>query len=133
MAKIGLLVDPDHTPGITTSLTPYFKAATQLSFQDYARRVLYPHYLETTPGVTFDELAERESLRVIEDYLGTAPNIGLMHNIDDFTLSREEIDYLIDLFGARALIFPTGGHCGNLAYRDNIAHIIDFFSRRGRG
>jgi hypothetical protein len=132
MAHAGVLVAPDRTPGITTSLTPYFKASTQLSFQDYARRVLYPYYVETTPGVTFDQLVERESLRTIGDFLRTTPQIGLMHNLDDFTLSKDELDYLMRVFGARARIYPTGGHNGNLAYRDNIAYLIDFFTARGR-
>ena len=132
MAQVGVLVAPDQTPGITTSLTPYFKASTQLSFQDYARRVLYPYYVEAAPGVTFDQLVERESLRTIGDFLKATPTIGLMHNLDDFTLSHDELEYLLGVFGARARIYPTGGHCGNLAYRDNIAYLIDFFTARGR-
>ncbi len=131
MAQVGVLVAPNQTPGITTSLTPYFKASTQLSFEDYARRVLYPSYVETAPGVTFDQLVERESLRTIGEFLKATPKIGLMHNVDDFTLSHDELEYLIGVFGARARIYPTGGHCGNLAYRDNIAYLIDFFTRRG--
>ena len=43
MADVGVLVAPRHTPGITTSLTPYFKAAMPAQLQDYARRVLHPH------------------------------------------------------------------------------------------
>jgi hypothetical protein len=132
MAQVGVLVAPDQTPGITTSLTPYLKASTQLSFQDYARRVLYPYYVEKAPGVTVDQLVERESLRTIGDFLRTTPKIGLMHNVDDFTLSHDELEYLMGVFGARARIYPTGGHCGNLAYRDNIAYLIDFFTARGR-
>ncbi|HEX2477742.1 MAG TPA: alpha/beta hydrolase [Geminicoccaceae bacterium] len=132
MADVGVLAAPGRTPGITTSLTPYFKAAMVLSFQDYARRVLYPHYVQTSPDVTFDELVERESLRAIEDYLRTTPEIGLMHNVDDFTLSPDELEYLKIVFGDRARIYPTGGHNGNLAYRDNIADLIDFFTDRIR-
>jgi hypothetical protein len=133
MADVGVLVAPDQTPGITTSLTPYFKASTQLSFQDYARRVLYPYYVKTAPGVTFDQLVERESLRAIGEFLRATPTIGLMHNLDDFTLSHDELEYLMRVFGARARIYPTGGHCGNLAYKDNITYLIDFFTARGRG
>jgi hypothetical protein len=127
-----VLVAPDRTPGITTSLTPYFKAATELSFRDYARRILYPYYLKTSPNATFDDLVARDSLRAIEDYLRTTSKIGLMHNVDDFTLSEDELEYLTDVFGDRAQIYPRGGHCGNLAYRDNIAHLIDFFTGRKR-
>jgi hypothetical protein len=128
MSSVGVLVAPGRTPEITTSLTPYFKAAMVLSFQDYARRVLYPHYRQTSPDVTFDELVEQESLRALEDYLRTTPGIGLMHNVDDFTLSPDELEYLKFVFGDRAKIYPTGGHNGNLAYRDNIADLIDFFT-----
>ena len=51
-----------------------------------------------------------------------------MHNVDDITLSREYIDYLVTVFGDRAIIYPRGGHVGNLDYRDNIAYMIDFFT-----
>jgi hypothetical protein len=132
MAHAGVLVAPDQTPGITTSLTPYFKASTQLSFQDYARRVLYPAYIQTAPGVTFDQLVERESLRTLGAFLRTTPTIGLMHNLDDFTISHDDLEYLIGVFGDRARIYPTGGHCGNMAYKDNIAYLVDFFTGRER-
>jgi hypothetical protein len=132
MADGGILVAPDQTPGITTSLTPYFKAGTQVSFQDYAHRVLYPYYRQRSPDITFDQLLQRDSLRGIEDFLRRTPKIALMHNLDDFLLTKDELDYLIGVFGDRAEIYPTGGHCGNLAYRDNIAHLIAFFRARGQ-
>jgi hypothetical protein len=55
-----------------------------------------------------------------------------MHNADDFLLTKGELEYLKELFGERAEIYPRGGHCGNMAYRDNIAHLIEFFTDRGR-
>jgi hypothetical protein len=82
--------------------------------------------------MTFDALVERDSLWAIEDFLRRTPGIGLMHNLDDFLLTEQEMDYLIDVFGERAQIYPIGGHCGNLAYRDNIAHLIAFFRARGQ-
>lgn len=130
MADVGVLVAPHYTPGITTSLTPYFKASTQLSFSDYGRRVVYPYYRKTFPDVSFEQLVERESLRTIGDYLQSTPKIGLMHNADDFLLSQDDLEFLKTVFGRRARIFPTGGHCGNMAYRDNIAYLIDFFTDR---
>jgi hypothetical protein len=73
-------------------------------------------------------LSELNSLRAIESYLRDAHKIGLMHNADDILLSPDEIEYLQDVFGDRAVIFPHGGHAGNLAYRDNLARIVDFFT-----
>jgi hypothetical protein len=131
MARVGVLVAPHRRLAITDSLTPYFKAAMLLSFEDYAHRVLYPHYRETAPGVTFEELLTREGLRAIGRYLRDTPKIGLMHNSDDILLSEGDLEYLESVFGERARIYPKGGHCGNLAYKDNIAYLIDFFTGRG--
>ena len=127
MTNAGLLVAPGEELALTDSLTPYFKAASQLSFEDYARAIVYPYYLETTSEVTFDELSEQNSLRAAEDYLRTAEKIGLMHNVDDILMGPDEIEYLAEVFGDRAVIFPRGGHAGNLAYRGNLAYVVDFF------
>ena len=128
MTDAGVLVAPGTELSLTDSLTPYFKAASQLSFEDYARAILYPYYLQVAPDITFEELSELNNLRAIEDYLRAADKIGLMHNVDDILLSPAEIGYLQDVFGDRALILPHGGHAGNLAYRDNLAYIVDFFT-----
>jgi pimeloyl-ACP methyl ester carboxylesterase len=128
MTNAGLLVMPGHRPSLLESLTPYFKAASRLSFEDYARAIVYPYYLERAPATTFEQLSELNSLRAIESYLRDTHKIGLMHNADDILLSPDEIEYLQDVFGDRAVIFPHGGHAGNLAYRDNLAYIVDFFA-----
>ena len=132
MAHVGVLVAPDRRLGITDSLTPYFKAAMQFSFEDYARRVLYPYYVEASPNTTFEQLVEQESLRAIDSFLRDTPKISLMHNADDILIDADDLRFLEAVFGDRARIYPTGGHCGNLAYKDNIAYLIDFFSDRNR-
>jgi pimeloyl-ACP methyl ester carboxylesterase len=128
MADLGVLVARHHELGVTESLTPYFKAASLFDFEYYARQVLYPYYLKTSPDISYEELTERNSLRAIGSYLGRADKIGLIHNADDILLTAGELDFLRDVFGARAQIYPRGGHSGNMLYRDNVAYIIDFFS-----
>jgi pimeloyl-ACP methyl ester carboxylesterase len=130
MADVGVLVAPDRRLAITDSLTPYFKAAMELSFEDYARRVIYPYYVEVAPGTTFEQLVERESLRAIASFLRNTPKIGLMHNADDILVSADDLRFLEATFGERAQIYPRGGHNGNLAYRDNITYVVQFFSSR---
>ena len=127
----GLLVAPGQELSITDSLTPYFKAASQLSFEDYALRILYPYYRRSAPDLTFEQLVEANSLRAIENYLRTADKIALMHNADDILLAAGDIDYLRAVFGERARIYPRGGHSGNMAYIDNVAHMLAFLSDRG--
>jgi hypothetical protein len=31
------------------------------------------------------------------------------------------------VFGARAKIYARGGHCGNMRFRDNVAHMLNVF------
>ena len=73
------------------------------------------------------QLIEQSSLKSIENYLVNSPKLGLIGNEDDFILRPSEISYLRQVFGDRATIFPHGGHCGNMAYPDNIAAMLDFF------
>lgn len=128
MARAGALVAPGRELTATTSLTPYFKAAIALDFEYYAREVLFPYVQQAAPAIGFEELAERNSLHVIGDYLRRTEKIGLMHNEDDIVLSEGDLDYLIEVFGDRAQIYPKGGHAGNMAFRDNVAYVVDFFA-----
>jgi hypothetical protein len=131
LTNAGLLVAPGQELSITESLTPYFKVASQLSFEDYATHILYPYYLEQFPDVSFEQLVEMNSLRAIEGYLRAAEHIAVMHNEDDILLAESDLAFLREVFGERALIYPRGGHSGNMAYIDNIAALIDFFTARG--
>ena len=74
-----------------------------------------------------DRLIALSSLREIESYLADAEHIGMMTNADEIILAPGELDYLRELFGARAMIYPRGGHCGNLAYRQNVEDMMAFF------
>ena len=42
----------------------------------------------------------------------------LVGTADDVILSRDEVAWLEDVFGDRARIFPTGGHCGSMDQRE---------------
>ena len=46
----------------------------------------------------------------------------------DIILTSAEVDYLRQLFGTRATIFPNGGHCGNIDHRDAAA-MTNYFTR----
>ena len=75
------------------------------------------------------ELVDRSSLRVLENYLQKSDKIGLVTNVDDFILTKGDVEYFKQVFGARAKIYPRGGHCGNMAYTDNVAYMVDFFKK----
>jgi hypothetical protein len=98
---------------------------------DYFNEYFYPHFKSKRPGLTREALIAAESLKSIEGYLQSSAKIGVMTNENDFILSPAEIEYLKGVFGARARIYPRGGHLGNLEYRDNIAHMVAFFAAAG--
>jgi pimeloyl-ACP methyl ester carboxylesterase len=127
MTDAGFIVPKNVDLSITDSLTPYLRVGLRTTFENYAKQVLYPFYEVHYPDMTFEDMIEASSLRSIGDYLARSRKIGLMHNQDDITMAAGEIDYLEDLFGERARIYPKGGHVGNLDYRDNVAFIVDFF------
>ena len=52
-----------------------------------------------------------------------------MHNADDIILAPGEIEFFRQVFGNRAKIYPRGGHCGNMAYRDNVTYLVDYFKK----
>lgn len=74
-------------------------------------------------------MIDRMSLRTLEEYLRTSPKFGLIHNEDDIIMLPGEVDYLRQVFGDRARIFPHGGHCGNMSYPDNVAAMTSFFQK----
>ncbi len=125
--NLGYVV-PKNTPlETTTSLTEYSKASRRLGFSDYVEEVYLPYFSKTT-GSSRDQLIAQSSLLSIKDYLQQSDKIGLMHNENDPILRTGEIDTIKSLFPGRAMVYPYGGHCGNMEYKDNVAYMVDFFS-----
>jgi hypothetical protein len=112
-------------------LTPYRQVLSRTGFTDYYHELFFPYYRAETPGVTRDDFIDSVSLEGISDYLRSATKISVMHNADDVILEPGEIDFFPEVFGDRATIYPHGGHCGNMNYRDNVAHMLNTFGAGG--
>ena len=111
-----------------TSLTDLFLVCNRTSFEDYYHEYFYPYFRSREPGLAEQTLIERISLKSIAHYLRTAAKIGLMTNEDDIILAPGEIDFFEEVFGDRAKIYPTGGHCGNMQYKWFVQDMLDFFN-----
>jgi hypothetical protein len=127
MTNSGYIVPKNRVLSPTDSLFDYFLVSTHLSFFDYFNEYFYPYFQKQRPGLTKEALIESESLKSIEGYLKSSGKFGVMTNENDFILTGAELDYLRQLFGERARIYPRGGHLGNLEYKDNLAYMVDFF------
>ena len=125
----GWIVPKGHKFSRTESTTPYYKVATRTSFVDYFDELYVPFYRELEPASSRDSLIRESSLESIEPYLRGADKIGVMHNADDIILAPGEIEFFRQVFGNRAKIYPRGGHCGNMAYRDNVTYLVDYFKK----
>lgn len=127
----GYVVPKNRVIKATDSLFDYFLVCTHLSFNNYFNEYFYPYFLKKRPGLTKEALIAAESLRSIAGYLGSSSKFGVMTNENDFILTPDELFYLKELFGARAKVYPSGGHLGNLEYKDNLKYMVDFFGPEG--
>ncbi len=109
-------------------LTEYNEVLSRLGFTDYYHEFFYPFYKDENPNLTRDQFIATASLIQIADYLRNSPKISVMHNQDDIILEPGEIDFFNEVFGDRATIYPTGGHCGNINYIDNVALMVATFA-----
>ena len=127
MTNSGYVVAKNRVLHPADSLSDYFLVSTHLSFFDYLNEYFYPYIQKQRPGLTKQAFIESLSLRSIEAYLKSSGKFGVATNENDFILDKAEIDYLRQLFGERARVYPRGGHLGNLEHKENLAHMIDFF------
>lgn len=125
IVRSGFLVAPDTRLGPTSSLTEFYLRARQHGFGDYFASVHAPFFAadELTP----EQMITDADLAAIEAFLATAPGVAVITNEDDFILRSEDLDFLERVFGARAAIYPTGGHGGNFRQRDVALRIQAFF------
>jgi pimeloyl-ACP methyl ester carboxylesterase len=127
MTNSGLIVPKNLELGPASSLTEYFEVSIRTTFIDYFNQLYYPYFKTRNPSVTEQQLIDEASLESIRDFLANAEHVGLMTNEDDIILAPGQIDYLRELFGDRAQIWPTGGHMGNLGTRAVTAYVVDYF------
>ena len=109
-----------------TNMKEYFKAVNFATFEDYVNKIGFPYYKKYNKDFTIEDLKREASLRVIEDYLRTSPKIAAVTNADELILNEKDINYLKDVFKDRLIIYPKGGHCGNMFYKENVDVMVKF-------
>ena len=111
-----------------TNMKEYFKAVNFATFEDYVNKIGFPYYKKYNKDFTIEDLKREASLRVIEDYLRTSPKIAAVTNADELILNEKDINYLKDVFKDRLVIYPKGGHCGNMFYKENVDVMVKFIN-----
>ena len=111
-----------------TNMKEYFKAVNFATFEDYVNKIGFPYYKKHNKDLTTEDLKEKASLRVIEDYLRTSPKIAAVTNADELILNEKDFAFLKDVFKDRLIIYPKGGHCGNMFYKENVDIMLKFIN-----
>jgi hypothetical protein len=127
LSRSGVVVRRNASLSSTDRLTDYFKVSTRVSFVEYIEHLVHPFLQREDPGLTLAQLIDENSLKFLDDYLRTTDKIGVMGNADDIILAPGEFAYLDEVFAGRSKLYPIGGHCGNLPYKQNVADMIAFF------
>lgn len=94
------------------------------TFDDYIFKILYPHFKKKNES--FEILLAKTKLSNIEEYLKNNNNIAVFTNRDELILDTEDINFLKNTFKKRCIIYPYGGHCGNMFFPTNIDKMIKF-------
>ena len=111
-----------------TNMKEYFKAVNFATFEDYVNKIGFPYYKKYNKDLTTEDLKEKASLRVIEDYLRNSSKIAAVTNADELILNEKDIAFLKDVFKDRLVIYPKGGHCGNMFYKENVDVMLKFIN-----
>lgn len=123
----GLITPPEYPINEGTRLEPFFKRALLCSFDCYITEQVIPMWRAQYDGGSLTQLIQQVSLYALEDYLRQSSKIAVMHNADDLILGEGDLGFLRRTFGDRLTLYPRGGHCGNLNYRVNTQHMLEFF------
>jgi hypothetical protein len=121
---------PKNKPFTTsTDLNPYLAVAVRTGFGDYLNEVLYEEEHAKNPALTKQDFMAASNLESIGSYISHNRNMGLITNRDDIILARGELDRVVRLFGPNAVVFPSGGHMGNIAHPAMAYQIITFMKQ----
>ena len=127
MTNGGYVVPKNRVLKYNDYLGDYMRISNHLSFLDYFNEYFYPYFQKKRPGLTKEALIASLGMKSIEGYLKGNPKFSAMTNDNDFILSDGDREYLRQLFGERTMIYPTGGHLGNLEFIPNMTYMTDFF------
>jgi len=111
-----------------TNMKEYFKAVNFPTFGDYVNKIGFPYYKKYDKDLTIEDLKREASLKVIEDYLRTSSKIAAVTNADELILNDKDFVFLKDVFKDRLVIYPKGGHCGNMFYKENVDVMLKFIN-----
>ncbi len=116
--------------GKFTPMFENFKKINFATFEEYIERLALPYYQEKLgKELELEDLLVKARLNYIEGYLKNTPKIMAVTNADELILDSEDIEFLKATFNDRLIVYPYGGHCGNMFFTPNIKVMLDFLEK----
>lgn len=103
------------------------KEASSFNFKKYLNLIFLPRLSGWMRNMDLETLWENASIWKLEAQLRNNENIYLIHNQDDFLISSKDLEKLNYTMGDRALIYPYGGHIGNIWHPENKKAMLAIF------
>jgi hypothetical protein len=94
-----------------------WEEAMTVSFSDYMSKFLYPQLAkERGTDYTIQDLNAESSIYQFGEAIKASNNTFLITTADDMIVQPQDIAWFKEQFGNRAIIFPYGGHCGEMNF-----------------
>ena len=126
MNHAGYIVPKEKEFTAHEPLQYYFRAAHAISFKEYVDELLIPTVQSRNPGKNAEQIIRESSLRQVETFLASSPDVRVATNSNDLILAPGELDYLKTTLGSRIKVYPAGGHMGNILHATNVADMVAF-------
>ena len=113
-----------------TPMFEYFKKINFATFEEYIKLIALPYYQEKLgEDLTLDEILKKARLDYIEEYLKNSDKIAVVTNADELILNEKDFEFLKSTFKDRLIIYPYGGHCGNMYFTTNVKVMLEFLEK----
>ena len=132
-AGTGVVLDPKHLPAPGDSTDAIGRELRARSFAEYFDKVFVPYYLAHRPGATRESLIAENRLQIIGPTLASNPDYYALTNADDLILDADELAWLRSTLGERIVVYPHGGHLGNLGERQQAADLLQMLAGTWHG
>ena len=103
--------------------------AKSFTFTEYSEKIGVPVWRVQTGDsqADLDAFTKQGSLAPILDELRGNPRVYIIHNADDFLAESKSLDELKEAMGSRMVVYPYGGHLGNLWYPPVRDYVLGVF------
>jgi len=103
--------------------------AKTFTFSEYSEKIGWPVWKAQTgqPQADLETFTRQGSLAPILGDLRSNPRVYIVHNADDFLADGKSLDELKEAMGSRMVVYPYGGHLGNLWYPPVRDYVLGVF------